>query len=75
LLGEFLFRTAEEFVEAGGGDGDAGAQLRLGEFLISHHVEDAWLACSRTCKKITCGVRYVRYFIKSVLFSKITCKL
>ena len=42
LLGEFLFRTAEEFVEAGGGDGDAGAQLRLGEFLTSH-VEDAWL--------------------------------
>jgi len=42
LLGEFLFRTAEEFVEAGGGDGDAGAQLRLGEFLASY-VEDAWL--------------------------------
>ena len=46
LLGEFLFRTAEEFcnkfVEAGGGGGDAGAQLRLGEFLASY-VEDAWL--------------------------------
>ena len=42
LLEEFLFRTAEEFTEAGDGDGDAGAQLRLGEFLTSH-VEDAWL--------------------------------
>jgi len=41
-LGEFLFRTAEEFAEAGGGGGDADAQLRLGEFLASH-VEDAWL--------------------------------
>ena len=45
LLGEFLLRTAEEFVEVGGGDGDAGARLRLGEFLTtSHHVnKDAWL--------------------------------
>ena len=43
LLGEFLFRTAEEFVEAGGGAGDdANARLRLGEFLASH-VEDVWL--------------------------------
>ena len=42
-LGEFLFRTAEEFAEAAGGGGDdAGARLRLGEFLACH-VEDAWL--------------------------------
>jgi hypothetical protein len=42
-LGEFLFRTAEEFAAAAGGGGaDAGVRLRLGEFLACH-VEDAWL--------------------------------
>jgi len=40
-LGEFLARSTKQFLDAGGGDGDANA--RLGEFLASHVPEDEWL--------------------------------